>query len=54
MDDDEEEELYDYYGSDDSLIMNKTQLDATRWAMNRYRDSSGALVRREDEILVIR
>ena len=54
LDDDEEEELYDYYGSDDSLIMNKTQLDATRWAMNRYRDSSGALVRREDEILVFR
>ena len=54
LDDDEEEELYDYCGSGDSLIMNKTQLDAARWAMNRYPNSSGALVRREDEILVMR
>ncbi len=37
-----------------TLIMNKTQLDAARWAMNRYPNSSGALVRREDEILVMR
>lgn len=50
----EEDYLYDSIEKDGKCVMNRVQTAAIEWKLIRYPDYSGALVRHDDEIYVLR
>ena len=52
--DEDEDYLYDDMGNNGKFVVNRVQTSALAWALKKYPNSSGALVRHEDEIYVLR
>ena len=50
----DEDYLYDEIDNNGKFVVNRVQTSALAWALKKYPKSSGALVRHEDEIYVLR